>query len=124
VIVGGEPSQAGATASVEKEPHNDRLADATLAEASLLVVDDDPASRELLARRLHPAQLATVSISGKATDPSGQPLRQAAVWVESEGRVLRRASTDANGNYGLLVKLPPGEVDICVQSGGPGRARA
>ena len=62
-------------------------------------------------------QVLTVTLSGKVQDATGRPLAQASVWLETEGRVLRRADTDVAGSYRLMVSVPPGELDLCVQSG-------
>ena len=66
------------------------------------------------------AQSLTVILSGKVQDVAGKPLPQASVWLETQGRVMRRTDTDGDGNYHLMVVVPSGEFDLCAQSQGLG----
>ena len=65
-------------------------------------------------------QSLTVILSGKVQDAAGKPLMQASVWLETQGRVMRRTDTDGDGNYNLMVVVPSGEFDLCAQSQGLG----
>ena len=62
-------------------------------------------------------QSLTVTLSGKVQDAAGKPLVQASVWLETQGRVMRRTDTDAAGNYRLMVLVPSGKFELCAQSG-------
>jgi hypothetical protein len=62
------------------------------------------------------AQVATGSISGRITDPSGGAIRGAAVAVQSPNlQGVQRAASGAEGGY-LLRLLPPGPYTITVEA--------
>src|SRR5258708_26908722 len=62
------------------------------------------------------AQVGTASLSGFVTDPSGAPIPNASVTLESVSEKYKRpTSTSTAGQY-TLHALPPGEYKLVVEA--------
>lgn len=55
-----------------------------------------------------------ITVTGKLTDINGNPIPNAPIEILVNGKVVRTAKTDANGNYKATFRLmvPPGKATI------------
>ena len=60
-----------------------------------------------------PGDLAP-TLSGKITDEAGNPLANAKVYLQQDGKTSKETTTDDAGNYGMMV-YPPGRYDLCAE---------
>jgi Carboxypeptidase regulatory-like domain len=63
------------------------------------------------------AWAAAQSISGRVTDPQGQPVQAARVRLEREGAAVTAAATDSSGRY-TFASLPPARYELRATAGG------
>jgi len=54
------------------------------------------------------------ALSGKITDEAGNPLANAKVYLQQDGKTSKDTTTDDAGNYGMIV-FPPGRYDLCAE---------
>ena len=65
--------------------------------------------------------VATADLRGTVKDPSGAAVNNATVTARDESRAFERSTTtDAEGNYQLLL-LPPGHYTLTVEATGFGK---